>query len=182
MSLLIALYLLLVIALPLALSAAVSYRTLPETRNCPLCGEETVRIRSRTLHWASRLLRHRELQARWCTGCRWQGVIRLPRFAPHPGLELPRRPRSIAVAPGRSGEAVSLRDLDVDGSPWRVLLQCWCESQQWYGRLLFIAPTGRLWVDTVEPFSGSSLREVMGKALALPDRTLACRLKELISD
>jgi hypothetical protein len=37
-------------------------------------------------------------------------------------------------------------------------------------------------VDTVEPMSGSSSREVMGKALALPDRILAYRLRELISD
>jgi hypothetical protein len=34
----------------------------------------------------------------------------------------------------------------------------------------------------MEPFSGASPGEVMGQALALPDRTLACRLRELISD
>jgi hypothetical protein len=86
------------------------------------------------------------------------------------------------VGPGQSGEAVSLRDLDIDGLAWRVLLQCWHGTVRWFGRLLFIAPSGRLWVDTVEPMSGISAREVMGQALALPDRTLACRLRELISD
>lgn len=94
----------------------------------------------------------------------------------------PRRRHSIAVAPGQSGEAVNLRDLEVDGCPWRVLLQCWCDARRWYGRLLFIAPTGRLWVDTVEPFSGSTASDVVGQALALTDRALACRLRELISD
>jgi len=194
-SLLIALYLLLVIALPLALSAVVSYRTLPEGRTCPLCGGETLRLRSRWLRAVSWLMRNRELQSRWCLVCGWVGISRLSRSTPArlppappptspatPSRSGPQRRRSIAVAPGKSGEAVNLRDLEVDGSPWRVLLQCWCDAELWYGRLLFIAPTGRLWVDTMEPFSGASPGEVMGQALALPDRTLACRLRELISD
>lgn len=188
MSLLIALYLILVIALPLALSSVVSYRTLPRTTTCPLCGTETVRLRSRWLNWISRLLRHQQLQARWCTNCLWEGTVRLPWYRRQ--LPLPQPPaqsrterrQSIAVGPGHSGEAVSLRDLDIDGLSWRVLLQCWHGTDQWFGRLLFIAPSGRLWVDTVEPMSGTSAREVMGQALALPDRTLACRLRELISD
>lgn len=185
-SLLIALYLILVIALPLALSSVVSYRTLPRTTNCPLCGTETMRLRSRWLDLVSRLLRNQQLQSRWCTSCLWEGTVRLPR---HP-LILPQRPatprlerrQSIAVGPGQSGEAVSLRDLEIDGLSWRVLLQCWHGPDRWFGRLLFIAPSGRLWVDTVEPMSGASPRDVMGQALALPDRTLACRLRELISD
>lgn len=187
MSLLILLYLLLVIALPLALSAAVSYRTLPEGRNCALCGCETVRVRARWLTAVSRLVPGSVLQRRWCLTCGWEGVSRLPREREahveraRPKPSAPRRP-SIAVAPGRSGEAVNLRSLEVDGSAWRVLLQCWRDAGQWYGRLLFIAPSGRLWVDTVEPFSGSSADEVLNQALALPDRTLALRLRELISD
>jgi hypothetical protein len=186
--LLIALYLILVIALPLALSSVVSYRTLPRTTNCPLCGSETVRLRSRWLNATSRLLRHQELQARWCTNCLWEGAVRLPAHRhqtvpPHqPATPRPERRQSIAVAPGQSGEAVSLRDLEIDGLSWRVLLQCWHGTDRWFGRLLFIAPSGRLWVDTVEPMSGGSAREIMGQALALPDRTLACRLRELISD
>lgn len=188
MPLLIALYLLLVIALPLALSSIVSYRTLPRTTLCPFCSTETLRLRSRWLNGISRLLRHQELQARWCTACLWEGTVRLPRFQrqlppPHqPAPQRLERRQSIAVGPGQSGEAVSLRDLEIDGLSWRVLLQCWHGTDRWFGRLLFIAPTGRLWVDTVEPMSGTSSREVMGKALALPDRTLACRLRELISD
>ncbi|HEX6938935.1 MAG TPA: hypothetical protein VF158_05945 [Longimicrobiales bacterium] len=185
MSLLIVLYLLLVIALPLALSAAVSYRMLPEGRNCALCGGETLRLRSWWLGAASRLLPGVMLQRRWCLMCGWEGVARLPKERrPEPQVAkkaLARRP-SIAVAPGRSGEAVNLRSLEVDGSAWRVLLQCWHDADQWYGRLLFIAPSGRLWVDTVEPFNGTSAEDVLGQALALPDRTLALRLRELISD
>jgi hypothetical protein len=186
--LLIALYLILVIALPLALSSVVSYRTLPRTTTCPFCSTETLRLRSRWLQGISRLLRHQELQARWCTACLWEGTIRVhrrrqsARAGQHPGTARPERRRSIAVGPGQSGEAVSLRDLEIDGRAWRVLLQCWHDTDRWFGRLLFIAPTGRLWVDTVEPMSGSSSREVMGKALALPDRILAYRLRELISD
>jgi hypothetical protein len=186
--LLIALYLILVIALPLTLSGVVSYRTLPRTTKCPLCGEDTLRLRSRWLNGLSRLLRHQELQSRWCAACLWEGAIRLPRQKhrapsgqPSAPAHLERR-SSIAVGPGQSGEAISLRDIEIDGLSWRVLLQCWHDADRWYGRLLFIAPTGRLWVDTVQPMSGISSREVMGKALALPDPVLAYRLRELISD
>lgn len=183
----IVLYLLLVIALPLALSAAVSFRTLPEGRNCPLCGGQTLRLRARWLAAVSLGLRRSVLHRRWCLTCGWEGSSKMPRERTEPetplvGRAVERRRPSIAVAPGQSGEAVNLRDLEVDGAPWRVLLQCWCDSSQWYGRLLFIAPSGRLWVDTVEPFSGSSPSEVMGQALALPEQTLTCRLRELISD
>jgi len=188
-SLLIALYLFLVIALPLALSSLVSYRTLPRSTGCPLCGAETLRIESRWLQMVSYLLRRQELQTRWCTRCLWEGAVRLPRprqlegSVPARGTTKRRSAsRSIAVGPGRSGEAINLRDIEIDGLSWRVLLQCWHDSDKWFGRLLFIAPTGRLWVDTVDPISGKSSREVMGKALALPERTLACRLRELISD
>lgn len=186
-SLLIALYLLLVIVLPLALSAAVSYRTLPEGRTCPLCGSETLRLRARFFAAASVITRGNALHRRWCLTCGWEGTCRMPverEYAPPPAAEppQPRRRQSIAIAPGQSGEAVNLRKLEVDGSAWRVLLQCWCDADQWYGRLLFIAPSGRLWVDTMEPFSGATPHDVMVQALALPDRTLACRLRELISD
>lgn len=202
-SLLIALYLLLVIALPLALSGLVSYRTLPRTTNCPLCGTETLRLHARWLGALSHFSRTHELQSRWCTTCLWEGTVRVPRTRPPihevhtpltsalsarppragtPRAERRERTQSIAIAAGQSGEAINLRDLEIDGLSWRVLLQCWHDSDRWFGRLLFIAPTGRLWVDTVEPISGRSSREVMGKALALPERTLAYRLRELISD
>lgn len=186
MSLLIALYLTLVIALPLALSVVVSYRTLPRTPHCPLCGKETFHIRSRLLNALSCILRNQELQKRWCATCLWEGTIRIPRPLPvnplpQPVAETASGSRAPTV-PGPSGEAISLRDLEIDGLSWRVLLQCWYDTGQWFGRLLFIAPSGRLWIDTVDPIRGSSSGEVMGKALALPDRTLACRLRELISD
>ncbi len=186
MSLLIVLYLLLVIALPLALSAAVSYRTLPEGRNCALCGGETLRVQARWLDRVSRLVRRGTLQKRWCLTCGWEGISRMP-VDPEPAVSIvpkppPVRRPSIAIAPGRSGEAVNLRNLEVDGSPWRVLLQCWHDAERWYGRLLFIEPSGRLWVDTVQPFNGDSAEEVLGQALALPDQALTLRLRELISD
>lgn len=186
-SLLIALYLLLVIVMPLALGVAVSYRTLPEGRTCTLCGDETLRIRARGLDLISLLIPRRRLQRRWCLACGWEGIARVPaQRVERPGTPRPvRRTRqrpSIAIAPGRSGEAVNLRKLDVDGSPWRVLLQCWDDTTRWHGRLLFIAPSGRLWVDTVEPFHGDSQEDVLFQALALPEDTLACRLRELISD
>ena len=186
MSLLIVLYLLLVIALPLALSAAVSYRTLPEGRTCALCGSETLRLRARWLNVVSRLMRGGStIQKRWCLTCGWEGACRMPiepEPRPAPQKSLPARRPSLAVAPGQSGEAVSVRNLEVDGSAWRVLLQCWHDAERWYGRLLFIEPSGRLWVDTVEPFYGESPEAVLGQALALPDRDLTLRLRELISD
>lgn len=193
-SLLIALYLLLVIVLPLTLSVAVSYRTLPEGRSCPLCAGETLRLRARWIARASWVVRRAQLHRRWCLTCGWEGICRLPASAVEPsdtvkprsggGVIDPQRSkrRSIAVGPGQTGEAVNLRSIEIDGSPWRVLLQCWSDARRWYGRLLFIAPSGRLWVDTVEPFTGPSPNDVLGQALALTDQTLAYRLRELISE
>lgn len=191
MSLLIVLYLLLVIVLPLSLSVTVSYRTLPEGSTCPLCADETLRLRVRWLRPVSKMIRRTELHRRWCLTCGWEGVSRIPapdtlteKDSPsEEGVETPHtRRRSIAVAPGQSGEAVNLRSLEIDGSAWRVLLQCWSDARLWYGRLLFIAPSGRLWVDTVEPFAGPTPNAVLGQALALTDRTLTYRLRELISE
>lgn len=188
LSLLIAIYLTLVIVLPLALSCVVSYRALPRSPLCPLCGEETLLVRSRSLGLISRLFREQDLQRRWCASCLWEGTARVPL------LDTPRRhdrgsrktagepARSANKGPSPSGEAISLRDLEIDGLCWRVLLQTWHDSGHWFGRLLFIAPSGRLWIDDIEPIHGASAREIMGKAQALPDRTLAYRLKELISD
>lgn len=193
MSWLIVLYLLLVIVLPLALSVTVSYRTLPEGRSCPLCAGETLRLEARWFGRLSRISRRNVLQRRWCLTCGWEGICRLSSSVeptahrPAPTNREPidarsRRRRSIAVGPGDSGEAVNLRSLDIDGSAWRVLLQCWSDAHQWYGRLLFIAPSGRLWVDTVEPFTGASPNDVLTQALELTDTTLTYRLRELISE
>jgi len=187
LSLLVALYLLLVIALPLALSAGVSYRTLPEGTTCPLCRSDTLLLRSRWLHCVSLLLRRIVLQRRWCLSCGWEGVSKLTgqaarqartRVAP---LQLP-PPASAAPPSGRSAEAIDLRGLEVEGRAWRVLVECWCEAGRWYGRLLFSAPTGQLRADANPTFCGRSRRDILDQARALPDRLLACRLREAISD
>jgi len=190
LSLLVALYLLLVIALPLALSAGVSYRTLPEGTACPLCRSETLLLRSRWLGWASALLRRVVLQRRWCLSCGWEGIAKLtgeaarqarkrvvPRQLPPPAEAPPAAP-----PPDRTVEAIDLRGLEVEGCAWRVLVECWCEAGRWYGRLLFSAPTGQLRTDANRTFCGRSRREVLDQARALPDRLLACRLREAISD
>jgi len=183
LSLLVALYLLLVIALPLALSAGVSYRTLPEGTTCPLCRSETLLLRSRWLGWASALLRRVVLQRRWCLSCGWEGIAKLTgeearqarrRVAPSPPAPAP--------PPDRTVEAIELRGLEVEGCAWRVLVECWCEAGRWYGRLLFSAPTGQLRTDTSRTFCGRSLSDILDQARALPDRLLACRLREAISD
>lgn len=189
LSLLVALYLLLVIALPLALSAGVSYRTLPENTACPLCRAETLRLQSRWLDWASALLRRVMLQRRWCLSCGWEGVCKLP-AATATRLQVPSPPPDAAgngpSAPERpglpTGEAVELRRIEVEGRAWRVLVECWCDAGLWYGRLLFMEPTGRRWADPARAFSGRSRRDVLDQAFALPDRLLACRLREAISD
>ncbi len=189
LSLLVALYLLLVIALPLALSAGVSYRTLPEGTTCPLCRSDTLLLRSRLLGLASAVLRRVVLQRRWCLSCGWEGISKLtgpaarqarirvaPRQLPPPADAPPTAP-----PPDRTAEAVDLRGLEVEGCSWRVLVECWCEAGRWYGRLLFSAPTGQLRAEASRTFCGRSRRDVLDQARALPDRLLACRLREAIS-
>jgi hypothetical protein len=67
------LYVALVIVLPLVLSAAISYRGLPQGRGCPLCGGETMRLVARWLGYV-RLVGGRRLHSRWCVAGRvWRG-------------------------------------------------------------------------------------------------------------
>jgi hypothetical protein len=63
-----------------------------------------------------------------------------------------------------------------------VMLQCWSSTGLYYGRFIFVGPSGRLWLDSVEAFSGASENEVLGHALSLPENTLASRLRRLVSD
>lgn len=193
LSLLVALYLLLVIALPLALSAGVSYRTLPEGTTCPLCRSETLLLRSRWLRLASVVLRRVTLQRRWCLSCGWEGICKctgqaarqppIPTALPEPAPEPESAPTPPAAPPpGHAAEAVDLRGLVVEGRAWRVLVECWYEGGRWYGRLLFSAPTGQLRADPGRTLCGRSMRDVIDQARALPDRLLACRLREAISD
>ncbi|MBI4408108.1 MAG: hypothetical protein HY561_00275 [Gemmatimonadetes bacterium] len=88
---LIGVYLVLVIALPLALSALVSYRTLPRGVTCPLCRGETFAVCARWLRWASRMVRRGTLVRRWCPACRWEGVVRQQVLPGAPRVRPPRR-------------------------------------------------------------------------------------------
>jgi hypothetical protein len=176
---LVAVYLLLVLVLPLTLSAAVSLRSLPYGRRCPQCGGETLPLLARMLARVSRLTR-RQLQRRWCAGCGWEGVIRLPRDA---GPLLPRQ-IAPAVTDTRSTattRTVDVRWLTVDGVSWKVQLECWRQTGRCYGRLVFVEPSGRLWLD-MQPFQGRTDHDVLGQAMALSDRLLASRLREVVSD
>lgn len=79
-------------------------------------------------------------------------------------------------------QTLDLRSLTLNGTPWRVMLQCWRTTGCYYGRFVFVAPSGRLWLDSIEAFSGASENEVLGQALALPDLLLATRLRRLVTD
>jgi hypothetical protein len=209
--LLVTLYLLLVVALPLGLSAAVSYRTLHTGRNCPLCRGETLPLISRWTRALTRLSRRYVFGRRWCSACGWEGVCRQPvlelaaeRTPPgFPIIDPARRPQArrldtpaerepdaeteqeSAADPVATGErthpAVTLRSLEVDGTPWRVMVRCWRDTERWHGRILFAGPSGRTWTDPLVPLTGRSPDEVLGRASALSDRTLACRVRDLAS-
>jgi hypothetical protein len=174
---LIAIYLFLVFLLPLALSAMVGYRALPTGCGCPQCRGETLRLQSRSLQYASAVLPRTEVHRRWCMTCGWDGVVKVK---PEPPLRVTPVP---PVRPPRpSTRTLDVRALHIDGKAWRVLLQCWREQGRWLGRIVFVAPTGRLWTDSRHPFSGRTQEDVLGQALSLPDRALASRLRELVSD
>ena len=181
MLLLVSLYLGLVILLPLTLSVAVSYRTLPRGRCCPLCHSQTFLLQTRWLRLLKLSRAHEPLQRRWCALCGWEG---LARFAGVPlvdeGLRVEEQPTP--PAPAEDDEpvaALSVRRLEVDGRPWRVLLQLWPSAERWRGRLLFVGPTGQRCADALQPLDGSSPDELLGQARALPDVTLVGRVRAL---
>ncbi|MEX1183932.1 MAG: hypothetical protein WEF86_11920 [Gemmatimonadota bacterium] len=169
-------YVLVVLALPATLSCIISYRAMALGRRCPHCGGETLRL----LDPALRILRHLHLRVpverRWCVCCGWEGMVRLPR-------QRTARPGTAPAAKGalRVTQTLDLRSLDLDGSAWRVMLQCWTKTGLVYGRLVFIGPSGRLWLDAVEAFSGSDQQEVLGQALSLPEPLLQKRLRRLVA-
>ncbi|HUF50002.1 MAG TPA: hypothetical protein VMN60_04155 [Longimicrobiales bacterium] len=172
MFVLIASYLLLVFVLPIVLSALVSYRALPVGRRCPQCGTDTIPLLARRLRLINVVLLRSVVDRRWCLFCRWEGAVRLPRSRPAiPPVE--------TVRPAT--QTLDLRSLTVNGSAWRVMLQCWGNTGVFYGRLVFVGPSGRLWLDAVEAFTGSTEREVLGQALSLPEGLLENRLRRLVS-
>jgi hypothetical protein len=170
---LIASYLVLVLVLPAVLSVVVSYRAVPVGRACAHCGGDTIVLMHRWLRAVSRMNPLSTLQRRWCLECGWEGTVRLPRRRLRPAA---RRARA------RPTHTLELRWLTLEGRPWRVLLQYWHRTGRCYGRLVFIGPSGRRWLDAVGAFSGSSRRDVVGQALELPDGLLATRLRRSIRE
>jgi len=201
--LLIGSYLLLVFVIPIALSLIVSFRALPTGRNCAQCGAETLPIRARALAAVSSPRTGVILHRRWCMSCRWEGVTRLPAQSPAVAQRVPRmdvplrvsrkRPVAPAALPGDPGNAtqaggprtatqtLDVRSVTVDGNAFRVMLQCWHRTGLFYGRFVFVAPSGRLWLDGVEAFTGSNQNEVLGQARSLTDGLLENRLRKLVA-
>jgi hypothetical protein len=170
--LLFALYLVLVIALPLVLSAAIGYHALPRGRSCPNCAQETIPVVSRALRIVLKVVPRLTLQRRWCPTCSWDGYSRDP---------------LLHVAPAYAGAAASarrtqpVRTIELGGRPWHVMLEYWRERGRFYGRLLFVGPSGKLWCDPLAAFHGPTHDDVLGQALSLSDRLLTYRLREVIS-
>ncbi len=172
---LVLLYLVLVFAVPLALSGAIGWRGLPRGRRCAGCGSETVPLRARGAAAISRLMPRSTLERRWCMQCGWVGLARVPRG------RLPRVRRALdAPAPLRPvTHTLPVRTLTIEGASYRVLLQCWQQAGGHYGRLLFVDPVGRLWLDAVQPIGGVTVDDVVRSARDLPVPLLASRLRHV---
>lgn len=170
---LVVLYLILVFVVPLMLSGAIGWRGLPRGRRCPHCGNDSVPLRARLPAVASTLLPRSVVQRRWCMRCGWNGLTRLPRGR----LPKPRHPAERPVPQRAATRTLTIRLLAVDGAAYRVLLQCWQQTGCYFGRLIFIDPVGRLWLDTVQPIGGLSAEDVVRQALEIPDPLLASRLR-----
>ena len=177
---LLASYLVAVFLIPLVLSAVVSHRSLPLGRSCPQCAGETIPIQIRSLRRLGRLRRRLGVERRWCLECGWLGLVRPPVHPIRPatpGRALP----SYRYDAGFT-ETLDVRTISIDGRTWRVLLQYWSQTRLCYGRLVFVEPTGRLWTDACEAFSGATRFEVIGQALSVPDGLLSSRLRRILSE
>ncbi|HSJ24462.1 MAG TPA: hypothetical protein VK929_07345 [Longimicrobiales bacterium] len=194
-------YLLLVFVLPVALSLVVSYRALPRGQDCPHCRGDTIRLQAPRLQLLDGANPFSTLHRRWCLCCGWEGTCRLPRHQPtvvtgqrragpgdgpqnrarREGGGSPRPVTDESVTGTGGTQTLDVRSLEVDGTPWRVMLQCWKNTDLYYGRFVFVGPTGRLWLDSVESFAGTDENDVLGQALSLPDGTLARRLRRLVA-
>jgi hypothetical protein len=165
-------YLVLVIALPVMLSAAIGYRSLPRGQSCPNCAQETFPLISHTLRAIKFMLPGLSVYRRWCPVCSWEGYSRSTEFVP-------------VVAPADNfvshRQTEPLRSLELGGRSWNVMLEYWRERGRCYGRLLFVGPSGKLWCDPMAAFHGQTHRDVLDQAFALSDRLLTYRLREVIS-
>jgi hypothetical protein len=170
--LLFATYLVLVIALPVMLSAAIGYRSLPRGHACPNCVQETIPLLSHSLRAIKQLLPTFTVQRRWCPVCSWEGFTRGTDFV---AVAVP------ATATVSTRQTEPLRSLELGGRSWTVMLEYWRERGRCYGRLLFLGPSGKLWCDPLAAFHGQTQQDVMSQALALSDRLLTYRLREVIS-
>lgn len=164
-------YLILVVALPVLISAVMGYRKLPRGTACPNCAQETLPLLSRTLRVAKRVRPQLALQKRWCPTCSWDGLTRTQEALPVALWQNAMTTR----------QTRPLRTLKLNGRNWDVMLEYWTEHGRCYGRLLFVAPSGKLWCDPLAAFTGHSEDDVAAQALALSDRLLACRLREVTS-
>lgn len=173
MAVLVVVYLILVFVVPLMVSGAIGWCTLPRGRRCPHCGNESVPLRARLPAIASVVLPHTVIQRRWCIRCGWTGLARLPRGR----LPRPQHRAQRAVPRRAATRTLTIRLLAVDGAAYRVLLQCWQQTGCYFGRLIFIDPVGRLWLDTVQPIGGLSAEDVVRQAREIPDPLLASRLR-----
>ena len=178
MALLFAVYLAIVVALPLTIALIVSYRALTRDRRCPTCGGDTIQLTSPIARILRKIWRQSPLQRRWCAHCEWVGFARVS-YAPLPPAF------SVAYGvrlPTRGCRTEPLRTLRFGGTEWRVLVQCWQEHERTFGRLLFVGPAGRLWRDATDPFAGATRTDVVQQALSLSDGLLTYRLKAVVSD
>lgn len=168
----------LVIALPLALGVLLRLRSLPRTRQCPSCAQSTLRLRSRAHAAASVLVRSHEIHRRWCPACGWSGSARLASPTHIPSPHEPEQSSGIRVI--GAGDTVDVRQVEVAGSHWRVMVQCWRAGGRWVGRLLFVGPGGRAWMEEDWSIAGHSALDVLSRALAIPESSLSGRLRRAL--
>ena len=162
-------YFLAMFLIPIGIGAWVSYRALPTGRDCPRCSASTSLILSTWARAASRVPGVR-IQNRWCLECGWAGYLRSER----PSLRLVVDRRTTAA------RVIDVRPLLVDGIWWRVRLETWRTQDRWLGRLVFVEPSGRVWLDG-RSLGGPSDHELLRRARLIPRDQLTSRLRGLVS-
>lgn len=163
-----AIYLVLVIALPVILSSLIGFRSLPRSASCPNCAQDTIPLLSYPLRYLRLVKSDFSLQHRWCPTCEWDGFVRGSASL-------------VRVTDSLNHPREKVRTIEIGGRPWSVMLESWNERGRYYGRLLFVGPSGKLWCDPLAAFTGSTSHDVLEQALALSDRLLAYRLRDVIS-